>query len=139
MGKIKEQLMDILELYENGMTIQQIADIHGMTYEYVENIIRQYYQLTGFPALPRRTFESYIMKNVILLCGILALSACASHEPKQIPGTEKVEKLDRREVIQAVTACEDAGMRGYVDYVTTRTDYGKVLVPIDVHCMVKRK
>ena len=85
------------------------------------------------------------MKQVnfkIVLCGILiGLTGCAS-QPKPIApivGAAKIEKMERREVIQAVADCEDEGMRPYVNYVTQRTDYGKVLVPIDVYCMPKRK
>ena len=78
------------------------------------------------------------MKKVILFCGLLTLTACAS-SPKPIAGTEKIEKMERREVIQAVADCEDEGMRPYVNYVTQRTEYGKILVPTDVYCMPKRK
>jgi hypothetical protein len=81
------------------------------------------------------------MKKVILFCGLLVImsvTGCSS-TPKPIAGTEHIEKMERREVIQAVTECEDEGMRPYVNYVTQKTEYGKQLVPVDVFCMPKRK
>ena len=90
------------------------------------------------------------MLKYVLLFSTMALTACAS-APKEVPvpkeepkppmvtGAENIEKMERREVIQAVTECEDAGMKPYVEYVTQRTDFGKVMVPINVHCDPRRK
>ena len=72
----------------------------------------------------------------LLVVPLLCMTACAN--PK-IEGAEKVEALQRRDVIRAVTECEDAGMRPYVEYLTQKTEYGKVLVPVNVHCDPKRK
>ena len=93
------------------------------------------------------------MLKYVVVASALLLSACASKpsykledvkdEPKlvspTVPGAEKIEKMDRREVINAVNQCEDAGMRPYVEYVTQKTDFGKVMVPINVHCDPKRQ
>ena len=86
------------------------------------------------------------MKKLVVLSAVL-LTACASSPktevvvPKLDPvvsGAETVEKMDRRQVIQAVNECEDAGMRPYVEYVTQKTAFGKVMVPVNVHCDPKR-
>lgn len=68
---------------------------------------------------------------------LLALLPACSHTV--VPGNEKIEKMERREVIQAVNECQDNKMRPYVEYVSQRTDFGKVLVPISVHCDPIRK
>lgn len=69
---------------------------------------------------------------------VLLVPACSSNPV--VPGNEKIEKMDRRDVIRGVGECEDADMKPYVEYVTQRTDHGKVLVPINVHCdPIRRK
>lgn len=96
------------------------------------------------------------MKRLILLCGILSLAACASHQkpveptpvipppqpvkevPAVIPGVS-IEKMERREVIQAIQECEEENMKGYVEYLTQRTEFGKVMVPVNVHCIPSKK
>ena len=93
------------------------------------------------------------MRKFVLLCSAVLMTACTSRyelkddvqvkpveppKPPMVTGAEKIEKMERREVIQAVTQCEDAGMKPYVEYVTQRTDFGKVMVPINVHCDPKR-
>jgi len=91
------------------------------------------------------------MKKYVLIGSVLLLGACASkpsyelkdvvkEEPSpKVSGAEKIERMERREVITAVNQCEDAGMRPYVEYVTQKTDFGKVMVPINVHCDPKRQ
>ncbi len=78
------------------------------------------------------------MKKYLLLLPLLLLPACAS-KPPTVYGAEKVEKMERRDVIRAVTECDDADMKPYVEYVTQTTVHGKVLVPINVHCDPVRK
>ena len=78
-----------------------------------------------------------VKKYLIMLLPLLVLPACAS-KPPLVPGAEKTEKLERRDVIRGVNECEDANMRPYVEYVTQTTKHGKVLVPINVHCDPKR-
>ena len=78
------------------------------------------------------------MKKYLLLLPLLLLPACAS-TPPTVHGAEKVEKMERRDVIRAVTECDDADMKPYVEYVTQTTVHGKVLVPINVHCDPVRK
>jgi hypothetical protein len=78
------------------------------------------------------------VKKYLLLLPLLLLPACAS-QPPQVSGYEKVEKMERRDVIRAVTECDDADMKPYVEYVTQTTAHGKILVPINVHCDPVRK
>ena len=95
------------------------------------------------------------MKKLVVLSAIM-LTACASTPPERpepiiiksealkpadpvVLGAERIEKMERREVIQAISECEDAGMKPYVEYVTQRTAFGKVMVPINVHCDPKRQ
>jgi hypothetical protein len=78
------------------------------------------------------------VKKYLLLLPLLLLPACAS-TPPTVHGAEKVEKMERRDVIRAVTECDDADMKPYVEYVTQTTAHGKILVPINVHCDPVRK
>jgi hypothetical protein len=78
-----------------------------------------------------------VKKYFIMLLPLALLPACAS-TPPTVAGAEKVEKMERRDVIRGVGECEDAGMKPYVEYVTQVTPHGKVLVPINVHCDPKR-
>jgi hypothetical protein len=50
-----------------------------------------------------------------MLLPLLLLPACAS-TPPTVAGAEKVEKMERRDVIRGVGECEDAGMKPYVEY-----------------------
>ena len=82
--------------------------------------------------------EIFKVKKYLVMLPILALlPACASNPPT-VAGAEKVEKMERRDVIRGVGECEDAGMKPYVEYVSQQTPHGKVLVPINVHCDPKR-
>jgi hypothetical protein len=78
------------------------------------------------------------VKKYFLLLPLLLLPACASQTPL-VSGYEKVERMERRDVIRGVTECEEADMKPYVEYVTQVTAHGKVLVPINVHCDPVRK
>ena len=86
------------------------------------------------------------MKKVILFCSLISVAsitgcsttpppkpvepvvAPAPPKPQLIAGTEKLEKMERREVIQAIQECEEESMKGYVEYLTQRTEFGKVMV-----------
>jgi uncharacterized protein YcfL len=78
------------------------------------------------------------VKKYLLLLPLLLLPACAS-KPPVVAGNEKIEKMERRDVIRGVTECDEANMKPYVEYVTQTTVHGKVLVPINVHCDPVRK
>ena len=71
------------------------------------------------------------MKKVIVILGVLLLSACSS--PK-ISGYNGPKAMDRDGVIQASRSCINTRMKPQVVYLTQKTDFGSVLVPVDVHC-----
>jgi hypothetical protein len=60
------------------------------------------------------------------------MTGCTS-VPK-LSGYEGPQALATADVIKYNKDCTGAGMRPNVEYVVKRTDSGKVLVPINVHC-----
>jgi len=67
-----------------------------------------------------------------LMFAVLLLAGCSS-VPK-LAEWEGPKAMDRMDVVKGNKDCVDAGMRPNVEYVVKRTDSGKVLVPINVHC-----
>jgi len=55
----------------------------------------------------------------------------------QVPDFE-AHAMNRTEVIQATEQCQNAGLKPFVEYVTQKTDYGRVLTPVNVHCIVAK-
>lgn len=72
----------------------------------------------------------YIIPPLVLTC---ALSGCASnpHYPKNF--TEPTT-MHRTEVIQANRQCINAKMKPNIEYLSVKTDQGRVITPINVHC-----
>ena len=70
------------------------------------------------------------MKKIIVF-GVLALTACGT--PK-ITGYDGPKALDRDGVIQASRSCINTRMKPQIVYLSQKTDFGTVLVPVDVHC-----
>lgn len=65
---------------------------------------------------------------------VLMLSACSS-TPTKLAMPDKVEKLERHELIMAINDCRDNDLRPYISYSIVRLQNStKVLVPIDVIC-----
>lgn len=88
------------------------------------------------------------MKRILILTAVLTLSACSSMNtsstfPKKqadiptVPDFE-VRALNRNEVIQATDHCLESNMRPFVEYISQKTPYGRVQVPVNVHCNPKR-
>lgn len=73
------------------------------------------------------------MKVVSILC-VLSLTACSSTPTYKLKGYEGPEAMQRLEVVQAAKECIRAKLKPNVEYVTQRSDAGKVMVPINVHC-----
>jgi hypothetical protein len=73
------------------------------------------------------------MKSKIAVFAGLVLVAGCSSAPK-LSEYEGPKALDRMDVIKGNKDCFDAGLRPNVEYVVKKTDSGKVLVPINVHC-----
>lgn len=77
------------------------------------------------------------MKRGTILIFVSLLASCSS--TPTVKGYEQIEKMERRDVVRASEECVDAGMKPYIEYVTQKTNFGKVLVPINVHCDPKRR
>ncbi len=70
---------------------------------------------------------------------VITLTACSSTPPKLVM-PDKVEKLERHELIMAINECRDNDLRPHVSYSVVRLQNStKVLVPIDVFCTAYRK
>ena len=71
-------------------------------------------------------------KLLLAVGGVLLVVGCSS-TPK-LSGFEGPQALERVDVVKGNKDCVEAGMRPSVEYVTRKTDAGKVLIPINVHC-----
>lgn len=84
------------------------------------------------------------MKKLLIVLPLVALVGCASAPPTAevkfptVPEFE-VRMLTRNEVIGASTECENHDMRPFVEYISQKTAYGRVMVPVNVHCNPIRK
>ena len=70
------------------------------------------------------------MKKIIVF-GVLTLTACGT--PK-IPNYDGPKALDRDGVIQASRSCINTRMKPQIVYLSQKTEFGSVLVPVDVQC-----
>ena len=67
------------------------------------------------------------------------MTACASKpEFAKVPEFS-VHAMTRSEVVNAINECESYDMKPFVEYLTQKTEYGKVLVPVNVHCNPSKK
>jgi hypothetical protein len=71
------------------------------------------------------------MKYLLLTLTAL-LTACGSN-PK-VAGFKEPELLNRHEIIQANKECINAGMKPNVQYVSQKTEFGALSVPVFVNC-----
>ena len=84
------------------------------------------------------------MKKLLVILPLVALVGCAFNQPTAevkyptIPEFE-ARMLTRNEVIAAATECENHDMRPFVEYISQKTAYGRVMVPVNVHCNPIRK
>lgn len=76
--------------------------------------------------------SNYIMAAEVLVA--VSLTGCSS-VPK-LAGYEGPQAMSRVEVIQGQKECIMARLHPNVEYVYKKTDSGKVLVPINVHCEI---
>jgi hypothetical protein len=72
------------------------------------------------------------------ICGIalvVSLVGCASSAPTyKLTGYKGPEAMDRNEVVMASKQCIHARLKPNVEYLSAKSDSGKVLVPVNVHC-----
>jgi starvation-inducible outer membrane lipoprotein len=73
------------------------------------------------------------VKTKIVVSSLLLMMTGCTSAPK-LSGYEGPQALTTADVIKYNKDCTGAGMRPNVEYVVKRTDSGKVLVPINVHC-----
>ena len=76
-----------------------------------------------------------ILKKIVTVAMLIMSSACANSKV-EIPKVPEfnVHAMTRSEVVAAINECEGAGMKSFVEYLSQKTEYGKVLVPVNVHC-----
>jgi uncharacterized lipoprotein YajG len=79
------------------------------------------------------------MKKLLILVPVVLMTACASNpQIAKVPDFE-VHAMTRSEVVNAINECESYDMKPFVEYLTQKTEYGKVLVPVNVHCNPTKK
>jgi hypothetical protein len=76
------------------------------------------------------------MRNILLIGFSILLGACSS---SKVAGFNGPEKLSRNEVIQAARECVSAKLKPVVQYVSQKTEFGTVVVPIDVYCDIYKQ
>ena len=77
------------------------------------------------------------MKNVKLAGTIMAsivMVGCSSTPTYKLSNYKGPEAMERNEVVQAAKQCVYAKLRPNVEYLTAKTDSGRALVPVNVHC-----
>jgi hypothetical protein len=75
------------------------------------------------------------MKKIICVALIgFGVVGCSSAPVYKMKGYTGPEAMDRNEVVQASKQCIYAKLRPNVEYLSARTDTGKVMVPVNVHC-----
>ena len=76
------------------------------------------------------------MRKFLVLIPVVALAACASG-PKEykLKGYDGPEAMDNNEVMMMAKQCINNRMRPDINYLSVRTDQGKVLVPVSVNCL----
>jgi hypothetical protein len=76
------------------------------------------------------------MRIILLIGSCFLLGACSS--PK-VSGFKGPEQMSRTEVIQAARECVSAKLKPVVQYVSQKTQFGTVVVPVDVYCDIYRQ
>jgi len=80
------------------------------------------------------------MKKFLIILPIVAsLGACSSigggQQDYKLLNYKGPEAMDSNEVMLATKQCINNKMRPDVNYLSVRTDQGKTLVPVSVHCL----
>lgn len=79
--------------------------------------------------------NTYKESSVVKESTVVTSSGTPPVKYPQIPEFE-AHALTRNEVIQGSSQCVDAGMKPFVEYITQKTEYGRVMTPVNVHCIV---
>ena len=83
------------------------------------------------------------MKKLLIVLPLISLVGCASSQPQKaeiatVPEFD-VRMMTRSEVVTAVNECETNEMKPFVEYISQKTAYGRVMVPVNVHCAPMKK
>jgi hypothetical protein len=77
----------------------------------------------------------YIMAPVLITTVLASGCASNSSQPKHYPKEfSEPTTMHRTEVIQAVRQCVNAKLKPQIEYLPVKTDQGRVITPINVHC-----
>jgi uncharacterized protein YcfL len=88
------------------------------------------------------------MKKLLIVLPLVVLVGCASSQPTvttptkvEIPTVPEfdIRMMTRSEVVSAVNECENNDMKPFVEYISQKTTYGRVMVPVNVHCNPLKK
>lgn len=75
------------------------------------------------------------IKKVICVTVLgIGMVGCSSTPTYKLKGYAGPEAMDRNEVVQASKQCIYSKLRPNIEYLTAKSDSGKVLVPVNVHC-----
>lgn len=72
-----------------------------------------------------------VLITTVLSTGCASNPSQSAHYPKGYTGPES---MHRTEVIQATRQCINAKLRPQVEYLPVKTEQGRVITPINVHC-----
>jgi len=78
------------------------------------------------------------MKKLSILFFIFLVACASKPEIAKVPEFE-IRAMNRSEVVTAINECETNEMKPFVEYIAQKTEYGKVLVPVNVHCNPNKK
>ena len=78
------------------------------------------------------------MKKLIMLASLFLIACASKTEIAKVPEFE-IRAMTRSEVVTAINECESNEMKPFVEYLSQKTEFGKVLVPVNVHCNPNRK
>jgi uncharacterized lipoprotein YajG len=70
----------------------------------------------------------------LLLISLLFVTACSS--TPTIKGYEGPKAMQRNDVIEGARSCVNTRMKPQIIYLPQKTEFGSILVPVDVHCEV---
>lgn len=71
------------------------------------------------------------MKTLLIVPVVALLTACGT---SKIPGYEGPKAMDRSAVVAGARDCINGRMKPTVQYLSQKTEFGVVLVPVNVVC-----
>ena len=74
------------------------------------------------------------VKLALVVVLVVSIVGCSSTPTYKLSNYKGPEAMERNEVVQAAKQCVYAKLRPNVEYLTAKTDAGRALVPVNVHC-----